>query len=181
MIPARQLASPEYIEMQRVLHTRGVPYGERGDKWTKTVIAVAEAYEASSILDYGCGQGSLGKRLRNDPRFDVREYDPAIQGKDSSPGFADLVVCTDVLEHVEPDCLDAVLKHLRLLSRKALFIVVAICDTANVLTDGRNAHLIVRPANWWKKRMEASGFTLRRAPSVARRKKSHEWRVVLEP
>jgi hypothetical protein len=109
------------------------------------------------------------------------EYDPAIPGKDTLPSFADLVVSTDVLEHIEPDRLDSVLGHLRMLARKAVFVVVSLKDSNKILADGRNAHLIIRPSKWWLKRFVQVGFTVKRAPSVARKKKSHELTVVLIP
>ena len=37
--------------------------------------------------------------------FEIKEYDPAIPGKDSLPEPADIVVCSDVLEHIEPNYL----------------------------------------------------------------------------
>jgi hypothetical protein len=181
VIARQALISPDYAEMQRHLHARPEGYGERGDKWARTLLAVVDQYGAGSVLDYGCGAGSLAEALRDIPRVVVREYDPAIPGKDALPSFADVVNCTDVLEHVEPDKLDAVLAHIRSLARKAVLLVVALVPTANVLPDGRNAHLIIRPANWWRKRVLAAGFTIHRPPSCARKKKSHEVVMVLEP
>jgi 2-polyprenyl-3-methyl-5-hydroxy-6-metoxy-1,4-benzoquinol methylase len=182
VIGQHELISRPYLEMQRTLHA-SKPYGERGDKWAPVVMALVKKYRAGSVLDYGCGRGALGRVLREKLSGAVRvsEYDPAIPGKDGMPLFADLVVCTDVLEHIEPDCLDAVLRHLRALARKAVLVVVALVDTANVLPDGRNAHLIIRPANWWRKRAGAVGFTVTRPPLNARKKKSHEWTAVLLP
>lgn len=182
MIPRHALISESYLEMQRILHAAPRGYGGRGDKWAETVIAVAKVYDAQTVLDYACGQGSLKRALdEKAPHLHVRDYDPAIAGKDGPPGFADLVNCTDCLEHIEPDKLDTVLAHLRSLARKALFVVISLKLTAKILADGRNAHIIVRPANWWKKRLEAAGFTIHRAPDVARKKKSHEYVVVLTP
>lgn len=183
MIQPQELISQKYRLMQRILHSQPRGYGGNGDKWAETVRAVAEVYQASSVLDYGCGQGSLARALKAQPEvlFRVDEYDPSIPGKDGLPVFADLVVCTDVLEHIEPERLDTVLAHLRMLARKAVFTVISLKESNKVLADGRNAHVIIRPANWWKKRVEAAGFTIRRAPDVARKKKSHEWTVVLEP
>jgi 2-polyprenyl-3-methyl-5-hydroxy-6-metoxy-1,4-benzoquinol methylase len=177
------LISPKYQVMQRILHAQPRGYGGRGDKWAVTVLALIAELEASSVLDYGCGQGSLRRAvMASDPpgvRFD--EYDPAIPGKDGLPSFADLVVCTDVLEHIEPERLDAVLMHLGRLARKAVFAVISLKDSNKILADGRNAHLIQRPSTWWRRRLEAAGFTITRAPEVARKKKSHEWTVVLIP
>jgi hypothetical protein len=185
VIAAGELISEKYRVMQRILHGQARPYGDRGDKWAEVVITLMHMYQAWSVLDYGCGQGSLKRAVLEMPKRSgvrVDEYDPAIPGKDALPSFADLVVATDMLEHVEPDRLEAVLGHLKALARKAVFVVVAIQpDSSRVLADGRNAHLIVRPANWWKKHCEAAGFTVKRAPACARKKKSHEWTAVLEP
>jgi len=177
------LISPKYVVMQRLLHGQPRGYGGRGDKWAHVVVALLAEYGASSVLDYGCGQGSLKRAVMSEPRAGLRfdEYDPAIPGKDGMPTFADLVVSTDVLEHIEPEKLDAVLAHLRALARKAVFVVVSLKDSNKVLADGRNAHLIIRPAKWWLKRFVEAGFTIRRAPDVARKKKSHELTVVLLP
>jgi hypothetical protein len=146
-------------------------------------VKLIESYGASSVLDYGCGQGTLRASVMAESRKGLRfdEYDPGIQVKATLPSFADLVVCTDVLEHIEPERLDAVLAHLKLLARKAVFVVVALIPSAKILADGRNAHLIIRPANWWKKRCVAAGFTPVRPPDGTRKKKSHEWTAVLEP
>ena len=181
MIRQIDLISPRYLELQKALHAE--PYGEHGDKWGKTVEMLIRHHMATSVLDYGCGEGSLKRKLsgRNNTGLRVDEYDPAIPGKDAPPLFADLVVCTDVLEHVEPDRLENVLAHLRMLARKAVFLVVATVPTAKVLADGRNAHLIVRPAKWWRKRVQKAGFTLVRPPVVARQKETHEWVTVLLP
>lgn len=184
MVTSGELISPKYRVMQRILHAHPGGWGQRGDKWALAVVALVDLYQASSILDYGCGQGSLKtavKELYGKPGLRFAEYDPGIPGKEALPLFADIVVASDVLEHVEPDRLAAVLKHLRQLARKAVFVVVALIPSAKILADGRNAHLIVRPAQWWRKKFEAAGFTIRRAPEGTRKKKSHELTVVLEP
>lgn len=174
------LISPEYLETQRVLHAQPQGYGGKGDKWAIGVIGVANASDCSSILDYGCGEGSLAKALMTHGRI-CREYDPAIAGKDDRPAFADLVVCTDVLEHVEPDKLDTVLAHLKGLARKAVFVVVATRPSNKTLTDGRNAHLILEDDAWWQARVLAAGFTIHQGPASPLTKPSREWVAVLTP
>lgn len=183
MIQPADLISPKYAAMQRILHADPEGYGERGDKWAGIVLQLAIEYEAGSILDYGCGAGSLAKALRSQPLNGMRiaEYDPAIPGKDGLPAFADLVVCTDVLEHVEKELFPAVLQHLKMLARKALWVVVATQESNKRLADGRNAHLIVKPAWWWKKKFIRAGFTLYPPPTVVRSVPEKEWSVVLTP
>jgi len=147
------LISDTYRTLNRRLH-QGGKFGRHGDDWAADVCRLAEAQGLSDVLDYGCGQGMLAKEVgRLRPGLPVREYDPAIAGKDALPSPADLVVCTDVLEHIEPELLDNVLDHLQTLSRSFLFAVIATRPAKKVLEDGRNAHLIVQPEGWWRPRL----------------------------
>lgn len=161
MIDQGMLISAPYLEQQRLLHA-GQAYGERGDRWATTVAAVADAFGATSILDYGCGRGGLVRALRavKRPEWRLAEYDPAVTGKHGPPEFADMVVCTDVLEHIEPDRLDRVLTHISSLIRKVGFLVVSTRPARTMLPDGRNAHLTVQPDDWWQARAEAAGLTV---------------------
>lgn len=154
-------ASPAYLKTQQQLHSSPRGYGGKGGKWANTVIALIDAFDAGSVLDYGCGKGQLVRDLR-DKKVSIRlsEYDPAITGKDAEPLFADLVTITDVLEHVEPEYLNNVLEHVRALARRAVFFVVALDPANKILSDGRNAHLILKPREWWHGRVSAAGFTV---------------------
>ena len=117
-------------------------------RWVNRVIEVADRVQARTILDYGSGPS------RGISRFlarTVRDYDPGVAGLDALPKPVDLVICIHTLEHVEPDCLDAVVDHLQWLARKAVFVVVS-CEpsTTKVLPDGTPWHTLVRDATWWK-------------------------------
>lgn len=145
-----RLISDDYRVLNAKLHALG-KFGRHGDKWARKVRAIVAEHHVASVLDYGCGQGALARALD----FPVAEYDPAIPGKDADPAPAELVVCTDVLEHIEPDLLDNVLDHLRALTLRYLFAVVATRPAVKFLEDGRNAHLIIQPDNWWRPAIEA--------------------------
>lgn len=165
--------SKEYLKEQRRLHDAPKGYGGKGSKWAQVVIELAEKFKASSILDYGCGQGSLAKAVKP---LKMNEYDPAISGKNILPIRADLVVCTDVLEHIEPDKLQSVKQHLLDLSAKALFLVVATRPASKMLSDGRNAHLTIEPAEWWEDYMADPAFFYDPAPPISPSlKPSREW------
>lgn len=183
MFAPHELISPSYLEMQRILHAAPRGYGGRGDKWAGVVLQVALQFQATSILDYGCGGGTLAKVLRSHQLGAIRidEYDPAIPGKDGAPDFADLVNVTDVLEHIELEKLPAVLAHIRMLARKAVFVVISTKESNKILADGRNAHILIRPARWWKARLRKSGFEIHRPPSIVRTVPEKEWAGVLTP
>jgi hypothetical protein len=73
------------------------------------------------------------------------------------PKPSDILVCTDVLEHIEPTLLDNVLDHIERLTREVALLVIS-CRPANaVLPDGRNAHLIIETPDWWLEKLLARG------------------------
>lgn len=183
MIGPLDLISPAYRQEQRLLHARPNGYGGKGNKWAEAVAGLVDRYRATSVLDYGCGQGTLGAALRARQILALRvdEYDPAIPGKDGLPLFADLVVCTDVLEHIEPDRLASVLAHIHMLTRRAALLVVATRPSGKVLTDGRNAHLILENGAWWSDRIAAAGFDVQEGPRSPSPKPSREWVAVATP
>lgn len=144
-----ELISAEYAALNAQMHRENVAYGVGGEKHVETVLTLAGAIKTKNVLDYGCGKGRLAKALP----FGICEYDPAIPGKDESPKPADLVVCTDVLEHIEPPMLPAVLADLARVTRQVAYLVIHTGPAAKTLPDGRNTHLIQRNAAWWTKRL----------------------------
>lgn len=141
-----------YREQNKQLHSSRADYGRGGHRWAGLVEDLWKQVGCGTILDYGCGGGTFKPAFgKGDVRMTamVREYDPAIPGKDFMPEPVDIVVCTDVLEHIEPDCLDAVLDHLQSLARKAAFLVISTRSAKKTLPDGRNAHLIQQKQEWW--------------------------------
>jgi hypothetical protein len=55
----------------------------------------------------------------------------------------------DVLEHIEPEYVDAVFDHLEDLTEVVLFATIHTVPAKKELSDGRNAHLTVQPMEWW--------------------------------
>lgn len=142
------LISPDYLEQQKQLHAKG-GYGISSGRWANTISQIAHMHGCKDILDYGSGTGQLKAALGDI----VLEYDPCLPGKDADPVSADMVVCTDVLEHIEPDLLDSVLLHLASKVKKVLFFTIALRPAKKTLSDGRNAHLIIESSDWWKERL----------------------------
>ena len=124
-------------------------------RWCDRVEELARRVQAQTILDYGCGplRGLSGFLPRT-----VYDYDPGVAGLDAEPEPADLVCCVHTLEHLEPGTLDDVLKHLRSLTLKALFIVVSCEKSTKWLLDGTPWHTLVRDAHWWELYLLGWGF-----------------------
>lgn len=151
-----ELITEEYRKQNEALHETGT-YGVSGANYRQYVRMLAD-WGRRPVLDYGCGTGLLKKSLG--PAYTVHEYDPAIEGKTDIPEPCDVVACTDVLEHVEPELLDNVLAHLRKLTKHRLFVSIALSESSKTLPDGRNAHLSLHPKEWWKDKMKEHGFTM---------------------
>ena len=145
-----ELISATYAALNAQLHRENLAYGVGGGKWAETVKKLRAATNAQSVLDYCAGKGYLAKALD----FPIWQYDPAIPDIAASPRPADLVICTDVLEHVEPDLLRFVLHDLARCVRKVGFFVVHTGPANKTLPDGRNTHLIQKGELWWRKKLE---------------------------
>lgn len=109
----------------------------------------------TELLDYGAGKGRLAQNLKPQRSVRVTMYDPAIPAWSELPKPHDMVACIDVLEHIEPSCLDDVLDHLQSLVLRLGFFTVHTGPAVKVLPDGRNAHLIQEPAGWWLPKLMA--------------------------
>jgi hypothetical protein len=144
------LITDEYRNMMRSYHNTVLHYGVGAGNYADSVIKMKESIKAESVLDYGCGKGYLAKALP----FPIWEYDPTIEGKDECPRAADLVVCIDVLEHIEPSCLDAVLADLARCTLKAGFFIIHTGPAKKTLPDGRNTHLIQEKREWWNNKLK---------------------------
>lgn len=150
------LASESYRRQLQEKHA-SMAWGKHGHSHAPEIEAYIKQLGARSVLDYGCGRATLTKAL---PGVKVQEYDPGIPGKDHFPKPADLVVCTDVLEHIEPPLIDRVLRHIFLLARRGAYFVIATRPARELLPDGRNAHLIIESPAWWLCKLREAGWTI---------------------
>lgn len=145
-----ELISAEYRGLNEQLHRENLAYGVGGERHAPVVMKLCAALKSKNILDYGCGKGRLGRAIP----WHIAEYDPAIPGKTEAPKPADIVMCTDVLEHIEPDKLIYVLEDLRRCTQLVAYITISTVPAQKILADGRNAHLIQHGKIWWTKQLD---------------------------
>lgn len=143
------LITDEYKKQNESLHESNPAYGTSGHRWAYVVDALAGSMGLIPVdlLDYGAGKGTMAKNITKP--YKVHQYDPCIPGMDEPPDPAVMVTCTDVLEHIEPDCLDAVLDDLQRVTKHIGFFTISTKPAKKKLPDGRNAHLIQEPLSWW--------------------------------
>lgn len=143
-----ELISPAYRLEQERLHAKG-NYGTASLKYGEIVSNLIDGLEINTMLDYGCGSmRNLLKVLQPEREVNYIGYDPGVP-EFSRKEPADLVVSIDVLEHIEPELLENVLDDLMMLTNKWAFFTIHTGPAVKTLSDGRNAHLIQKPASWW--------------------------------
>lgn len=143
------LISDSYREQQRKLHEARPDYGVVSVAYAPLVSEICNRLQIQHLLDYGAGKCRLFKALRVDHKMRLQAYDPGIEELSSPPVPAEMVACIDVLEHIEPENLDAVLDDLQRLTESVLLVTIHTGPAAKTLDDGRNAHLIQQPMEWW--------------------------------
>lgn len=144
------LITPAYQREQRRMHSNK-RYGAASRKFAPLVLEIIKELQPQSILDYGAGKcalrESLGKEIAG---IYFAEYDPGIKGISRFPRRKfDLVCCVDVLEHIEPKCIKDVLASIREKTLSVAFLTIHTGPAGKYLSDGRNAHLIQKPVEWW--------------------------------
>lgn len=145
------LISDEYRQIQSDLHESNPNYGVASQQFAPLVAKIVRETNPKELLDYGAGKGRLGIALNEilSSHVEIHHYDPAIPHWASRPAPCEFVCCIDVLEHVEPKLLGNVLDDLQRVTSYLGFYTVHTGAAVKVLSDGRNAHLLQRPAKWW--------------------------------
>ena len=176
-----KLISEEYRELISELHS----IGKWGGESTKPrILATIRDHigwqQATTLIDYGSGniegeERSLKWALKDE--CNVIEYEPAIKSKSKSPDPQDYVVCVDVLEHVEPEYIDNVVDDLKRITSRRAFLTISCAKALLHLPDGRNAHLIVKPREWWMAKIEER-FTILEEHYIYRNK--HQLRLYVQ-
>lgn len=151
------LLTPEY-KSQLVKKHQTSPWGGGGWTWIPDVarLIVAHRLKQPTVLEYGSGRRTFKQTMAwAMPHVHVTEYDPGVSGIDIVPtGQFDLVLCTDVMEHVERQFVDQTFDRLHAYTLHATIFNIACTPSKSTLPDGRNAHITVEPPAWWRGRIE---------------------------
>ena len=136
-----------------------------------TLINVIKENNSKTLLDYGCGKAipyskkeckSIGlkkpvQELCNLDSFAL--YDPAYPkySKLTKKKY-DIVVCTDVMEHIAEQDIDWVLKDILSHSKKAVFLNISCQPALKHFKEGKfkgqNVHVSVFHGTWWSDKVK---------------------------
>lgn len=134
-------------------------WGVAGVASVPEIHSYCSAHGLSTILDYGSGQGLTAAALTK-LGYTVAEYEPGIAAKSHMPKPAAVVVCTDVMEHVELEYVDSVLAHISSLAQVSAFFTISCRPAGRLLSDGRNAHITLESSAWWWRKLESHWSTV---------------------
>ena len=127
----------------------------------KDIGRLVKEVDAKTVLDFGCGRGDAYRsphKIHHQwglPRASVYLYDPAFHHAPMPTGEFDLVVCSDVLEHIPEDEVPEFIHRLCKHARKAVWASVC-CRPAKKVFPGTdtNLHVTVKSFDWWKDRTD---------------------------
>jgi hypothetical protein len=156
LIDTSTVCSAEYTRILQHEHESG-GWGVAASMEYSRITEFLEQQHVYSILDYGAGSANRLSKLITQSypgKYLVTDYDPAVPEINQEPVPHDLVFCIDVLEHVEPELINNVLDHLQNLVLVSGYFTIFTQPARRILSDGRNAHLIIQPAQWWVNQLE---------------------------
>ena len=151
-----------FIKASKALHERNKEYGKVSEYFKKghmkceltipkAVSSAAKVEPISNLLDHGCGKGGLIELLKQDSSIlqEVSGYDPGVNNFSNKPAKKwDIVTSIDVLEHIGRDQIGFTLNEISNLTSKFFFFCIDLLPASKKI-DGRNAHFLIAPSDWW--------------------------------
>jgi hypothetical protein len=141
-----------YASLYRDMHGYGAFRGLTWMKQVETLERTIENIGSMRILDFGCGPlGGLARKYGDS----VLPYDPFVAKFSDCPWHRQFDVCfsSDVLEHMKVKDVDEFLRQVRATEAHYVFLNISTRRAKKNLPNGTNAHLTVRPAEWWLRRI----------------------------
>lgn len=149
----------KYVEQYIQVHNNKPQYGKGACvKFLLEVIALAKEHKCRSILDYGCGKGRAVEGL-NKEGFKAYGYDPAIPKYSDALEVLgsrsyDLILSTDVFEHIPRKELEDCCLQLYLMRPKVFYFHISCRLAKEILPNGDNAHCTVWTPEMWEEWLE---------------------------
>jgi 2-polyprenyl-3-methyl-5-hydroxy-6-metoxy-1,4-benzoquinol methylase len=136
-----------YLEQAKLYHQEDkIWQGTSIINYIPKINQIIKDKDIKTILDYGCG-----KAKHHPKEWNAIKYDPAIQEYQNKPQDKyDLVISTDVLEHIPVENLKQTIDEIFGYSNKWVFISVCCRKAEAILPNGYNAHATIESAKWWR-------------------------------
>ena len=136
-------------------------------------IDIIKRFKFTSVIDYGCAKGFLVHALRQLGKEaygeDISDYAIAkcmqdVKNYISKPTLntSDLLICKDVMEHINENDVDSVLATLFKKSNKFLFVIPLGDDDALRIREYEidKTHVTKKDEDWWLNKFKTAGFKI---------------------
>lgn len=151
----------DYIKQYELLYKIKKNYGKTSIKLYDMLKKIINDLNISSVLDYGCGKSKLLDLIKKNSKIKIFKYDPAIKKYSTlTKNKTDLVICSDVLQHVPLYDLDRVLKEIK---SKGIYILFYIKCTNHKtkLPNGTYANCTVYDKKWWLEKLSTYFYNIK--------------------
>ena len=147
------ITNKNYVEQYKLLNDKNKLYYESNLSIFNMVNEISlfiNYLKPKNILDYGCGNGVLLKLLKHKyTKINIDGYDPAIKEFSVIPkNHYDMIINTDVLEHIPKSDIGYVVNHIKSLSNNVFFCLHH-GKAWTILPNGENAHITIEPKEWY--------------------------------
>ena len=152
------ITNKNYVEQYKLLNDKNKLYYESNLSIFNMVNEISlfiDYLKPKNILDYGCGNGVLLKLLKHKyTKINIDGYDPAIKEFSVIPNsHYDMIINTDVLEHIPKSDIADVVNHIKSLSNN-IFFCLHHGKAYTILPNGENAHITIEPKEWYHNLMK---------------------------
>jgi hypothetical protein len=144
-----------------------------GEGFAYEFVARCKPASLDTVIDCGCGTGRGGKQIKElsgafvvlvdfaanclDPDVDRTAFIEA-DLTERLPVVGDFGYCTDVMEHIPPGDVPAVIANIMAAAPTCFFKIAMFHDNMGALI-GHPLHLSVYPAEWWREQFAAYDIT----------------------
>lgn len=142
-----------YIDQHRQSHALNDSFnGKSLVPHIAAIDALLHTHACHTVLDYGCGKAQCWPA---EWQGRITGYDPAHAPYSVKPtGSHDMVICTDVLEHVPASGVDWVIRDIFAYREKWVYLSICTHAAGKRLPDGTNKHVTVQDRAWGDLRLQ---------------------------
>lgn len=138
------------INQYKLLYELKPTYGASSKKLFDKILTIVNEYKPKSMLDYGCGKSPLAVMLFDATHIPCYKYDPVFEEYCIIPiNKVDLVICTDVLQHIPESELDENLKEISNLGNLCYYKIKC-TDHPTRFPNGEPTNCTIYNKYWWK-------------------------------
>lgn len=171
--------NPEALKYQRIWEREEYRKIAPGEELASLFLEVARPDNGANVIDFGCGTGrgalmlaflgglkvtmidfvnnSLDEDIKNALTTQAHVLSFLKADLESKiPVVARYGYCTDVMEHIPPDKVDAVINNILMAAQHVFFSIATEEDRCGKLIDEK-LHLTVQPYSWWLSKFQERG------------------------